>query len=345
MQQNKANYEIEKDILQSIERSCVDVKSFKGKTILVTGGTGFFGIWFLTCLVKIKEKIGSELRIITISRNPENFILNVRNKNILNNIEILKGNIKDINLNNIKVTHLVHMATTNAYETFSGEDQLAKIELLFNGTKNIINQCGQNLEKVLLTSSGVAYGINKNNRISENDFSGPDTSDIGSALGIGKLLAEFLVAYYAKEYCYKYSIARCFSFAGQYLPLDLHYAFGNFINNYLSNVNINIKSDGQDLRSYLYVGDAIAWLIKLLEDPDDCIYNVGSENEIKIEDLAKKIACFKNANLKVDIGWITKQDDNYKRTSYIPCTNKIKTRYPNLKEWTEIDLIINKMIT
>jgi len=213
MSKNKANYEIEKDAMQSIERSGIDINSFKGKTVLVTGGTGFFGIWFLTCLVKIKEKIENDLRIITISRSPENFALNVRDKKILTNIEILKGDIKEIELDNIKITHLVHMATTNASETFSGEDQLAKIELLFEGTKNILKQCGPTLEKVLFTSSGVAYGINNKNRISESDFTGPNTIDTGSALGIGKLTAEYLVSYFSKKYEYKYSIARCFSFA------------------------------------------------------------------------------------------------------------------------------------
>ena len=194
MQNTKANYEIEEDALQSIERSGIDINSFKGKTVLVTGGTGFFGIWFLTCLVIIKEKIENDLRIITISRSPANFARNVRDKKILTNIEILKGDIKEIELDNIKVTHLVHMATTNASETFGGEDQLAKIELLFEGTKNILKQCGPTLEKVLFTSSGVAYGINNKNIISESDFTGPNTNDTGSALGIGKLAAEYLIS-------------------------------------------------------------------------------------------------------------------------------------------------------
>lgn len=301
MAQNKANYEIEKDALQSIERSGIDINCFKGKTVLVTGGTGFFGIWFLTCLVKIKAKIGNDLRIITISRSPEKFALNVIDKKLLYNIEILKGDIKEIELDNIKVTHLVHMATTNASETFSGEDQLAKIELLFEGTKNILKQCGPTLEKVLFTSSGVAYGINNKNRISESDFSGPNTIDTGSALGIGKLIAEYLVSYFAKKYGYKYSIARCFSFAGQFLPLELHYAFGNFINDLLNNNKIRVRGDGQDIRSYLYIGDAIAWLLKLLEDPNDNIYNVGSEIEVKIEDLARKISSH-----KAGLGWLLK---------------------------------------
>jgi nucleoside-diphosphate-sugar epimerase len=343
MAQNKANYEIEKDALQSIERSGINIKSFKGKTVLVTGGTGFFGIWFLTCLVKIKEKIENDLRIITISRSPENFALNVRDKKILTNIEILKGDIKEIELDNIKITHLVHMAATNSSETFSGEDQLAKIELLFEGTKNILKQCGPTLEKVLFTSSGVAYGINNKNRISESDFTGPNTIDTGSALGIGKLTAEYLVSYFAKKYGYKYSIARCFSFAGQYLPLELHYAFGNFINDLLNNKNIQVRGDGQDIRSYLYIGDAIAWLIKLLDDPNNDIYNVGSENEVKIEDLARKIASHKAGIEAVTEGG-EGQVDNFKRPSYIPDTNKIKSRYPNLIEWTELEDIVEKML-
>jgi nucleoside-diphosphate-sugar epimerase len=343
MQNTKANYEIEEDAMQSIERSGIDINSFKGKTVLVTGGTGFFGIWFLTCLVIIKEKIGNDLKIITISRSPENFALNIRDKKILNNIEILKGDIKEIEIDNIKVTHLVHMATTNASETFGGEDQLAKIELLFEGTKNILKQCGPTLEKVLFTSSGVAYGVNNKNRISESDFSGPNTIDTSSALGIGKLTAEYLVSYFAKKNGYKYSIARCFSFAGQYLPLELHYAFGNFIHELLSNKKIQVKGDGQDIRSYLYVGDAIAWLIKLLDEPKNDIYNVGSSIGINIEDLARKIAAYK-AGLGVVIEGAAKQDGNFKRASYMPATDKIKSCYPHLMEWTSLDNIVEKMI-
>ena len=343
MQNTKANYEIEEDALQSIERSGIDINSFKGKTVLVTGGTGFFGIWFLTCLVIIKEKIENDLRIITISRSPANFARNVRDKKILTNIEILKGDIKEIELDNIKVTHLVHMATTNASETFGGEDQLAKIELLFEGTKNILKQCGPTLEKVLFTSSGVAYGINNKNIISESDFTGPNTNDTGSALGIGKLAAEYLISYFAKKHGYKYSIARCFSFAGQFLPLDLHYAFGNFINDLLNNNKIRVRGDGQEIRSYLYIGDAIAWLLKLLEDPNDSIYNVGSEIEVKIEDLARKIASHK-AGLDVVIEGGAKQVDNFNRPSYIPDTNKIKSKYTNLIEWTSLEDIVEKML-
>ena len=126
-----------------------------------------------------------------------------------------------------------------------------------------------------------------------------------------------IIAYFANKYGYKYSIARCFSFAGQYLPMDLHYAFGNFIDDYFNSKNIRIKGDGQDMRSYLYIGDAIAWLLKMIEEPNNAIYNIGSENEIKIEELARKIASHKKG-LDIVIEGVGKQIDNFKRSSYIP---------------------------
>jgi hypothetical protein len=116
----------------------------------------------------------------------------------------------------MNITHLVHMATTSAEETFSGEDQINKIDLLYSGSRNVLEQCGEGLENVLFTSSGVAYGVNTKLLKSENDFTRPDTTDIGSALGVGKLISEYLIAYFASKYGYSYSIARCFAFAGEY---------------------------------------------------------------------------------------------------------------------------------
>ena len=107
-------YDIHGDALQSIERSGINVESLKGKTVLITGGTGFFGIWFLTCLVNIKERIGGDLELITISRNPENIKSKIQDKEIIENVEIIRGDIKVVKLNNKNITHLVHMATTNA---------------------------------------------------------------------------------------------------------------------------------------------------------------------------------------------------------------------------------------
>jgi nucleoside-diphosphate-sugar epimerase len=259
-------------------------------------------------------------------------------------VEFMMGDIRTFFLGDLEPNCLIHMATTNADETFAGEDQLNKLETLYQGTKNVLEQCGPALKKVLFTSSGVAYGNNNGGVYSESDSTAPDTRDAGSALGIGKLTAEYLVAYYAKKFGYTYSVARCFAFAGQYLPLDLHYAFGNFIMDALEGRDIVVRGDGLDQRSYLYVGDAVAWLLKLLAEPANDIYNVGSEVPVSIGDLARKVA--RRSNMTAGVATLLGKQDagNFRRMSYIPSTRKIMQAYPCLAEWTTLDQVIDRML-
>lgn len=345
MKLSQFNYDISQDVELLIRRCGVNIEVFRGKTVLITGGTGFFGVWMLSSLISIRRKLGSDLRLVVLSRAPEKFLQSHAIHDFGSEIEFVEGDVKNFRLErSIQATHLVHMAATNAGETFAGEEQANKLEMLYHGTRNVLERCGTSLEKVLFTSSGVAYGINGNARISESDHTAPDTTEIGSALGIGKLTAEYLVAYYAKKFGYKYATARCFTFAGPYLPLDLHYAFGNFIRNALEGRQIEICSDGQDVRSYLYIGDAMGWLLRLLAEPDNQIYNVGSSQPILIEQLAKKINSQARNPMGVSIQGMPNEVGNFRRSSYIPSTSKIIERYPGLTEWTSLEEIINKML-
>ena len=67
-------YDISFDILQLIERSNIDIEALRGKKIFVTGGTGFFGVWFLAALIQIKKSLNGNLQIISLSRSPEKFL-------------------------------------------------------------------------------------------------------------------------------------------------------------------------------------------------------------------------------------------------------------------------------
>jgi dTDP-glucose 4,6-dehydratase/UDP-glucose 4-epimerase len=192
---------------------------FRGKTIFITGGTGFFGVWMLSALAAIKHRLDGDMRIVALSRDPHRFLARHPLSELDLNVEFIRGDVKDFLIGDVRPDHLIHMATTNAEETFAGEDQLKKLETLYQGTKNVLEQCGPALKKVLFTSSGVAYGNNNGGVFSESYSTAPDTRDAGSALGIGKLTAEYLVAYYAKKFGYTYSVARCFAFAGQFEAL------------------------------------------------------------------------------------------------------------------------------
>jgi len=345
MKRPQCNYDISQDVELSILRSGINPESLRGKSVLITGGTGFFGVWMISALLSIKRRLGGDLRLILLSRTPEKFLQTHADQHFERLVEFVRGDVRDFRLDRVqRVTHLVHMATTNAEETFAGEDQLKKMKLLYEGTCNVLEQCGASLESTLFTSSGVAYGVNRNALFSESDHTAPDTIDLGAALGLGKLVAEYLIAYYAVKFGYSYSIARCFAFGGQYLPLDIHYAFGNFIRDALNGKDIVIRGDGQDVRSYMYIGDATAWLLRLLVEPENQIYNVGSSRPVSIESLARKIASQTKVQVNVTIQGRRSEVGNFCRSTYVPSTDKITEAYPELAEWTPLEETIAKML-
>ena len=113
---------------------------------------------------------------------------------------------------------------------------------------------------------------------------------MGSAYSQGKRAAEHLAALYSDRYGLEVTVARCFSFVGRDLPLEAHFAIGNFIHDALNGKNIFVKGDGSPVRSYMDQRDLAAWLERILvfADPGS-VYNVGSDEALSIADLATTV--------------------------------------------------------
>ena len=166
-------------------------------------------------------------------------------------------------------------------------------ETLISGTRLLIEKFVTNkTKKILHLSSGAVYGdIAECSRgVKENDKANFDITNLGSMYGISKLLVESILNDLSIKKDIKIINARCFAFVGPYLPLDKHFAIGNFINNCLNSESILVNGDGSPVRSYMYAADMVKGLLKSLKSKKSLAINIGSDKAVSISDLANLVS-------------------------------------------------------
>jgi dTDP-glucose 4,6-dehydratase/UDP-glucose 4-epimerase len=315
-------------------------EQLRNESIFITGGTGLFGRWILESLVSANQAFNLNFKITILTRNPGAF--REQAPHLAQNpiINFHQGDVINFDFPKENFTYIIHGATTSANETFRGEDPLRKFDTLVNGTRHVLEFATScKIKRFLFLSSGAAYGTPSTgvDFITEDYSGAPDTCDVNSALGQAKRTAEFLCTYYAEKHQWSYSVARCFSFVGPFLPLDIHYAIGNFIKQALFEDSITVKGDGSPIRSYLYMGDLVTWLLTiLLEGSNGQIYNVGSDQAISIEGLAYLVRDTLSPKKAVHVlGQSTYSVGNIVRNRYVPSIEKAR-RELGLDVWTSL---------
>lgn len=260
--------------------------------ILITGGTGFFGKALLRHLAAQQSLYASRspLEVVVLTRSPQGFLRAYPEFAALPWLRLHQGDICQPQTlpGGEKFTHILHAAADST--DAAGLNHLQRYDQIAGGTRNLLQfAVTEQVPRFLLTSSGGAYGPQPQHlaAIPETWNGMPDPLDPQQGYGVAKRAAEHLCAIYRHQYGIETVIARCFAFVGEDLPLEAHFAIGNFIRDALFADAIVVGGDGSPVRSYLYQGDLAAWLMVLLmRGTAGSAYNVGSSEALTIAELA-----------------------------------------------------------
>lgn len=288
--------------------------------LLITGGTGFVGRHLLD---QIAAGVGPCVLsdVVVTSRTQAD---------VGHQVEQVRWDVCDANLPDVEFDAIIHAATPASAE-FNARAPRLMFDQIVVGARNVIELCERQREppRLLFTSSGAVYG-----EMPEHLSAWPEGSrlaanalDPKNAYASGKRAAETLFALAGNEGLCRPTIARLFTFSGRHLPLDRHFALGNFVRDALRGGPIRVLGDGIVIRSYLSGDDMAEWLLRALErELDlDMILHIGSNRPISILALANLVA-ERAANVLGERPNIELTDSPHFKTSdiYLPSVTKTK---------------------
>lgn len=298
-------------------------EDLRGARLFLTGGTGFFGCWLLESLLWADAQRRLGVEVVVLTRSPAAFARKAPHLAGHRAVRLYEGDVRSFADPEGTFTHVIH-AATEASAALNAEAPRIMFETIVEGTRRTLDLARRSgASRFLLTSSGAVYGSQPATltHVGEDYPGAPDPTDPRSAYGEGKRVAEHLVALECQAHGLGAVIARCFAFVGPYLPLDIHFAVGNFVRDALARGPVRVVGDGTPWRSYQYAADLMVWLWSiLLRGVPGRPYNVGSEETLTIGDVARRIAEAEG------VAWVIDREPiaGAPATRYVPSTARAR---------------------
>ena len=256
--------------------------------VLITGGAGFIGSHLSERLLELGEKVfvidnlstGSKENIESIITHPD--------------FEFIQGDIRDIKILEpliVKSDVIFHLAAAVGVKLIA-EDPVRTIETNIGGTELVLDIANKFGKKILIASSSEVYGKNESVPFNEDDdiVLGSTTMSRWS-YACSKAIDEFLGIAFYQQYGLGVVIGRFFNTIGPRQTGQYGMVVPRFIRKALNNEPIQIFGTGQQTRCFCYVKDLVEAIINLMnfEQAAGKVYNIGSNEEVSIENLAERI--------------------------------------------------------
>ena len=268
-------------------------EELRGQRLFITGGTGFFGMWLLESFARANDVLNLGASAVILTRDPAAFAAKAPHLARRPDLGFLEGDIRTFPFPAGRFPFVIH-AAAEASAKMNAENPGEMRDVIVAGTCRVLDFAVRaGVRKLLFTSSGAVYGRQPSELThTPEDYSGTaDPLWTDSAYGAGKRVAEQMCTEHARQYGFDVKTARCFAFVGPHLPLDAHFAIGNFIRDALAGGAIRVTGDGTPRRSYLYAADLAIWLWTiLLNGVPGRAYNTGSPHGLSVGQIAAAVA-------------------------------------------------------
>ena len=311
---------------------------------LVTGGAGFIGSHLCESLLEDGHKVISIDDLSTGNLdNLSNVIKNDRFQFVRDDVR----NSLTMNLLIEKCDIVFHLAAAVGVQLIVDEP-VRTIETNIHGTEIVLDLANKYRKKIVLASTSEVYG--KSEKV---PFCEDDDTVLGStrfsrwSYACSKAIDEFLGLAYYQQFGLQVIIARFFNTVGPRQTGQYGMVIPRFVEQALIGEPVTIYGTGKQSRCFGYVGDAVK-AIRMLTESDSApgrVYNIGTTEEISIENLADKI--IEKTGSKAGKEYISYEqaygrsfDDMMRR---VPCVDRLKEEIGFVPE-TSLDEILEKVI-
>ncbi len=279
-----------KEIAEGIKSN---INELEGSTILIAGGYGFIGKYFVNTLLYLNQShLKVPCKIIVL----DNSVKNDEPGLISNeNVKIIETDIsKEIEIGE-KIDFIIHSASIASpvvYRKYPLETILVNVY----GTKNLLDLAKKNnVKSILYLSSSEIYGDPTSDQIPTNEDYRGNVSSTGprASYDESKRVAETLCMTYFRQFGTPVKIARPFNVYGPGLKPNDGRVVSDFVSNGITKGEVVLYSDGKPTRSFCYISDAIKAFLKiLLSEHNGESFNVGNDEEVSMLDLAKTVQSY-----------------------------------------------------
>jgi dTDP-glucose 4,6-dehydratase len=313
------------DILKS---SGPALSCFEDQKVTIFGGTGFLGRWLVLGLIEanIQHSLGIRLELVTTNLSRANLMFGDLNHGLLRIID-LQDYKKDAGYSDF----IFHGATPTVNSEISISTSNNTPVLIADEIIKIA-KFNRNKPTVVHLNSGAIYGEQPNSKRNQEETS-ITTKNPGNTYTKTKLEIDQIFNSASKNDLIRYKSPRLYAFAGPHLPLDEHFAIGNFVSSALQGKPIIIHGNANTIRSYLYPSDLVHCLLQLSVSDSTEIINIGSDIPISILSLAEKVSAFVGSVPIIQTGG-DKQPSNY-----VPSITNLR-KYVTNKPFVPIDEIL-----